>query len=127
MKKDIHPKYYSDCIVTCACGNTFVTGSTKKEIKVEVCAACHPFFTGEQKFVDTEGRVDKFIRKRNEAETESKKRKAVKEAKEKRKQAEKSQVRPTNLKELLEEEKSESKEDQSSKSQPETIKTATKQ
>jgi len=120
MKKDIHPKYYSDCIVTCACGNTFVTGSTKKEIKVEVCAACHPFFTGEQKFVDTEGRVDKFIRKR-------KKRKAVKEAKEKRKQAEKSQVRPTNLKELLEEEKSESKEDQSSKSQPETIKTATKQ
>src|SRR3989339_952818 len=127
MKKDIHPKYYSDCIVTCACGNTFVTGSTKKEIKVEVCAACHPFFTGEQKFVDTEGRVDKFIRKRNEAKTESKKRKAVKEAKEKRKQAEKSQVRPTNLKELLEEEKSESKEDQSSKSQPETIKTATKQ
>ena len=126
MKKDIHPDYVATTI-TCACGNVMEVGSTKTDIKIEICSKCHPFFTGEQKFVDTEGRVDKFIRKRNEAETESKKRKAVKEAKEKRKQAEKSQVRPTNLKELLEEEKSESKEDQSSKSQPETIKTATKQ
>jgi large subunit ribosomal protein L31 len=59
MKEGIHPKY-SKCKVTCACGNTFETGSTKEEIKVEICSACHPFFTGKQKLVDTGGRVGKF-------------------------------------------------------------------
>lgn len=104
MKTNIHPQYYNDCVVTCACGNTFLTGSIKKEIKVEVCAACHPFFTGEQKFVDTEGRVDKFMRKRKEAEETAKIIKEKKEAKKKRIQQEKAQTRPKSLKELLEEE-----------------------
>ncbi len=62
MKKDIHPKYYR-AKVKCACGNEFEVGSTKKEIKVEICSKCHPFFTGKQKLVDTAGRVEKFYRK----------------------------------------------------------------
>ncbi|MFA5247850.1 MAG: 50S ribosomal protein L31 [Patescibacteria group bacterium] len=60
MKKDIHPKYYEDAKVTCVCGNKFTTGSTKPEIKVELCSACHPFYTGKQKLVDTARRVEKF-------------------------------------------------------------------
>ena len=65
MKKNIHPKYYSDAKVTCACGNTFETGSTKENMRVEICSACHPFFTGKQKIVDTAGRVERFNRKYN--------------------------------------------------------------
>ena len=60
MKKEVHPKYYPNCKVSCVCGNTFVTGSTEPEIKVELCSACHPFYTGKQKFVDTARRVEKF-------------------------------------------------------------------
>lgn len=60
MKEKIHPKYYTDAKVVCACGNTFTTGSTKQVLKVEVCSKCHPFFTGEQKIVDTAGRVERF-------------------------------------------------------------------
>jgi large subunit ribosomal protein L31 len=61
MKKDIHPVYYTDTKVTCACGNTWVTGSTKKEIRTEVCSKCHPFFTGEQaRLMDIEGQVERF-------------------------------------------------------------------
>ncbi len=60
MKKDIHPKYYPNSKVTCVCGNTFLTGSTEPEIKVELCSACHPFYTGKQKLVDTARRVEKF-------------------------------------------------------------------
>lgn len=63
MKNDIHPKYYSDCKVSCVCGNTFITGSTEPEIKVELCSACHPFYTGKQKLVDTARRVEKFSAK----------------------------------------------------------------
>jgi large subunit ribosomal protein L31 len=62
MKQGIHPEY-KEAKVTCACGNTFVTRSTKEEIRVEICSACHPFYTGKQKIVDTEGRVEKFIQK----------------------------------------------------------------
>lgn len=65
MKKGIHPEYYHDAVVKCACGNTFTTGSTKKELKVEICSKCHPFFTGKQKRVDAGGRVDKFLKKFN--------------------------------------------------------------
>ena len=61
MKPDTHPAYH-DITVTCACGETFVTGSTKKEIRVEICSKCHPFYTGQRKFVDAEGRVQKFAR-----------------------------------------------------------------
>lgn len=60
MKSNIHPKYYLDTVVTCACGNTFTTGSSQKEIKVDICSACHPFYTGEARFVDTQGRVERF-------------------------------------------------------------------
>ncbi|MEI3416381.1 MAG: 50S ribosomal protein L31 [Christensenellaceae bacterium] len=59
MKPNIHPQY-GECVVKCACGETFVTGSVKKEMKVDVCSKCHPFFTGKQKLVDTGGRVDRF-------------------------------------------------------------------
>lgn len=62
MKKDIHPKY-AESKVTCACGNTFTTRSTKNAINVEICSACHPFFTGKQKLIDTEGRVQRFQKK----------------------------------------------------------------
>lgn len=62
MKPNIHPNY-GECVVKCACGETFVTGSVKKEMKVDVCSKCHPFFTGKQKLVDTGGRVAKFNKK----------------------------------------------------------------
>lgn len=62
MKKGIHPEYV-ECRVTCACGNTFMTRATKKEIRVEICSQCHPFFTGKQKLVDSAGRVEKFRKK----------------------------------------------------------------
>ena len=64
MKKSIHPEYVESTVV-CGCGNTFKTRSTIKEIRVEICSACHPFYTGKQKFVDTAGRVEKFQRKYN--------------------------------------------------------------
>ncbi len=60
MKKEVHPKYYPNCKVSCVCGNTFTTGSSEPEIKVELCSACHPFYTGKQKLVDTARRVEKF-------------------------------------------------------------------
>jgi len=64
MKKDIHPKY-EEATVTCGCGNKFTTRSTRKTINTEICSACHPFFTGKMKFVDTTGRVEKFHKKYN--------------------------------------------------------------
>jgi large subunit ribosomal protein L31 len=63
MKEGIHPEYYPDAQVICACGNTWTTGSTKKVIHTDVCSNCHPFYTGEQRIVDTEGQVDRFYKK----------------------------------------------------------------
>jgi len=63
MKKGIHPNYFVDALVTCSCGNTWRTGSTRKEIRTDVCSKCHPFFTGEQRIVDSEGQVDRFYKK----------------------------------------------------------------
>ena len=60
MKAEIHPAFYPDAVVHCLCGNTFTTGSTVKELKTEVCSVCHPFFTGEQRIVDTGGQVERF-------------------------------------------------------------------
>ena len=60
MKKDIHPQYYNDTEVRCACGNKFKVGSTKPELNVEICSNCHPFYTGEAKVLDTAGRVERF-------------------------------------------------------------------
>jgi large subunit ribosomal protein L31 len=63
MKTDIHPKYYPNATVTCSCGNTWHTGSTKEVIHTDMCGQCHPFYTGEQRMVDTEGQVDRFYKK----------------------------------------------------------------
>lgn len=65
MKEKVHPNYSHEAVVKCACGNTFTTGSVKNELKVEVCSKCHPFYTGKQKFMDTGGRIDKFMKKYN--------------------------------------------------------------
>lgn len=62
MRADIHPQYM-EATVSCACGNTFITGSTKPVLKVEVCSKCHPFFTGEHRIVDTAGRIERFKRR----------------------------------------------------------------
>ncbi len=72
MKKDIHPEYFKST-VHCACGNEFETGSTAKEINIEICSSCHPFFTGKQKLVDSAGRVERFRRKYAKYNTDSEK------------------------------------------------------
>jgi large subunit ribosomal protein L31 len=72
MKADIHPKYFPNATVTCACGNTFKIGSTKEKIEVEICSACHPFYTGNDKVLDTAGRVEKFKAKRAGAKAKKK-------------------------------------------------------
>lgn len=95
MKAKIHPQFYENAVVTCACGNTFVTGSTKKEIHVEVCSQCHPFYTGKHKYMDVKGRVNAFQRKQAIA----KKIQAVRKTKKREK---KQTVRETkSLRELL--------------------------
>jgi large subunit ribosomal protein L31 len=101
MKAKGHPQYY-DAVVTCACGNTFTVGSTKQKIDVDICSKCHPFFTGEMKFVDTMGRVEKFKQKMATApagtQSMSKKvRKALKKQQEDLEEASK----PKNLKEMF--------------------------
>ena len=63
MREDIHPKWYPEARVICACGNTWTVGATVEEIRTDVCSACHPFFTGEQRIVDTEGQVDRFMKR----------------------------------------------------------------
>jgi len=63
MKDKIHPKYYSEAQVICACGNTWTTGATLETVRTDVCSACHPFFTGEQRIVDTAGQVERFMRR----------------------------------------------------------------
>jgi len=73
MKIDLHPKYYAKAKLICACGNTVVTGATKEEIRVEICNKCHPFYTGENKLIDTAGRVEKFKARRTKAATVPKK------------------------------------------------------
>jgi large subunit ribosomal protein L31 len=99
MKAEIHPTYFADAKVICVCGNTFTTGSTLKEIHVELCSTCHPFYTGKQKLVDTARRVEKFADKvaakaatsaRGSKKTKTVKREAIKAAK-------KAQKKPTKL------------------------------
>lgn len=79
MQKEIHPKYYPAAKVTCACGNAFTVGSTKEKIEVEICSACHPFFTGTEKIIDSAGRVGRF-KSRQAKGIETKSRKVVKKA-----------------------------------------------
>ena len=71
MKKGIHPQYFDDCKIACVCGNTFTTGATVPEIRVDICAKCHPFYTGEMKYVDTLGNVEKFQQKQKAAKVRS--------------------------------------------------------
>ena len=73
MKKDIHPKYFPKAKVLCSCGNIFEVGSTKEDIKVEICSACHPFYTGKEKIMDTKGMVERY--KRRAAKSQESKRK----------------------------------------------------
>ena len=75
MSKHTHQDWHKDCKVTCSCGNTFEVGSITETLQVDICNKCHPFFTGEVKFVDRQGRVDKFMQKMKKAETKSNKRK----------------------------------------------------
>jgi len=94
VKKGIHPQYFDDAKVTCACGNAFTTGATVAQIHVDVCSKCHPFFTGEMKFVDTLGRVEKFQKRQQKSkEISLQKQKVEKERVER--------IRPTSLKEML--------------------------
>ncbi len=98
MKGKIHPSYFNEAVVTCAsCGNTFTTGSTKQSITVEVCYKCHPFYTGEHRFVDSKGRVDAFQKKQQAAL------KYQSSGTAKKKKEEKSEKKVKSLRELLEE------------------------
>ena len=84
MKQGIHPNWNHNCSVTCSCGNKFVTGANADTLEVDICGACHPFFTGEMKFVDRQGRVDKFMKRRAAAaavsDAQSKKAAKIKKA-----------------------------------------------
>ena len=88
MKENIHPKWFAETRVHCSCGNTFTTGSTIKEIAVEICSACHPLFTGQQRMVDTAGRVDKFQQRQALADKKKAEAAARKRAKEEKAAAE---------------------------------------
>jgi len=71
MKADIHPKYYPTARVICSCGNSWITGSTLPEIRTDVCSACHPYFTGEQRIVDTAGQVERFMKRLERRQSET--------------------------------------------------------
>lgn len=99
MKQGIHPQWFPEARVTCACGAGFITGSTLQEIRVEICSKCHPFFTGAQKFVDTLGTVERFQKKQEEAKVKKRERAKIVQAK-REKFEEQKREKPT-LKELL--------------------------
>ncbi len=71
MKAGIHPTYYTNTVVVCSCGNTWTTGSTKESIRTDVCSACHPFYTGEQRIVDTAGQVERFMKRLERRQSEA--------------------------------------------------------
>lgn len=97
MKTNIHPKWNHQTTVMCACGNTFQTGSIKDAISVDVCSACHPFYTGESRFVDTQGRVERFMNKRTAASQNV--------SKSKKKDDKKKQVEQVSLRDMLQSQK----------------------
>lgn len=97
MKKNIHPQWYPHAKITCACGATFTAGSTLPEVHVDVCSACHPFYTGEIKFVDTQGMVEKFIAKQKLAQTKG----YIKKRDRKRAKKIEEEKKPRTLKEML--------------------------
>lgn len=99
MKRSGHPTWYNDTKVSCVCGNTFTTGSTLPEIRVEICSNCHPFFTGQQKLVDTQGQVEKFAKSQEVAKAKQAERAQILEARAQKVQKEKTD-KPS-LKDLL--------------------------
>lgn len=99
MKVNIHPNWFSEAKVVCACGNTFITGSTLPEIHVEICSNCHPFFTGQAKFVDTLGQVERFVKKVEVSKVKQEQRRKLEEAR-RSKVVEAKKERPS-LKDLL--------------------------
>lgn len=99
MKANLHPTWFPEAKVTCACGNTFTTGSTLPAIRVEICSACHPFYTGTQKFVDTLGQVDRFVKKTEISKVKQEERKKIMEIRKSKVQQRKAE-RPS-LKDLL--------------------------
>ncbi len=100
MKDKIHAQWFENVTVTCSCGNNFITGSTTPEIKTEICSSCHPFFTGKEKLIDTEGRVEKFEKKRVVGERRRAEKASLDDTKKKDK--DKKEFRPRSLKEMLE-------------------------
>lgn len=98
MKKAIHPTWYEDAKVSCACGNTFTVGASKPDIRVDICSKCHPFFTGEMKFVDTMGRVERFQQKQKAAAAKSSQ---LADKKKKKKEREEQLRNPKSLREML--------------------------
>lgn len=99
MKADIHPNWNPEAKVSCACGNVFTTGSTVPEIRVELCSNCHPYFTGQQKFVDTLGQVDRFVKKTEVSKIKQVERQKIMEARKSR--VEKRTTERPSLKDLL--------------------------
>lgn len=95
MKQGIHPQYFDAAKISCACGNTFTAGSTMPEIHLDVCSKCHPFFTGEMKYVDTLGMVEKFQKAQQKAKAVNLQKQQVEKKKEEK-------VRPNSLREMLE-------------------------
>lgn len=112
MKNRIHPNWYHDAKVTCTCGNTFTTGSTQQEIEVDICSQCHPFFTGEMKFVDRQGRVDRFKQKMDQA----KEKQEEARKKQKHKDQEETPEESLSYQEILRQKKSQLRQEQSSSS-----------
>lgn len=101
MKQNLHPTWYHNAVVTCACGNSFVTGSTLQTLQIDICSKCHPFFTGELKFVDRQGRVDRFMQKMQVASQKQAAAKAQKQAKKTGKTAQDSTLPAKSYQEIL--------------------------
>jgi len=98
MKQDIHPQWYPDAKVTCACGKSYTIGMSKPALSVDVCASCHPFFTGEMKYVDTLGRVERFQERQKKAALQSA---VIRERKIKKREKQERDSQPKSLKEML--------------------------
>jgi len=98
MRTTVHPVWFEDARVTCACGNTFTVGASKADIRVDICSKCHPFFTGEMKFVDTLGRVERFQQKQKDAQAKVS---MLLEKKKKKLQREEQLRNPKSLREML--------------------------
>lgn len=105
MKQGIHPQWYDDCQVTCSCGNTFTTGSIQQSMQIDICDKCHPFFTGEVRFVDRQGRVDRFLNKMKAAQ-DKQQTQTKKQAKLQKQAAQAPQADPKSYRELLREQQS---------------------